>query len=125
MKKTMLILGMMFAGYLSYALIEMTDKFISLQTVFDVGIFVAIITCFVGLWKSKRWALWLGWALAGAALVWGGYLIHFVWTFWIFAAPTLTERILNVLHPRVSVFVLFPLTWLIYFTRPKVRALFV
>ncbi len=30
MKKTMLILGMAFAGYMGYALVEMTDRFVSL-----------------------------------------------------------------------------------------------
>ena len=124
MKKTMLMLGMAFAGYLGYALVEMTDRFLSFQTVLDAGIFIAIIACFVGLWKSKRWALWLSWGLAVAALVWGCYLIHFVWTFWIFESPTLMERIGNVLHPRVSVFVIFPVVWLLYFSHPKIRALF-
>jgi hypothetical protein len=77
-----------------------------------------------GTLEVKRWALWLSWVLAAAAFVWGSYLVHFVWTFWIFAAPTLMERIGNVLHPRVSVFVIFPAVWLFYFTRGKVRALF-
>lgn len=125
MKKTMLILGMAFAGYISYAFIEMTDRLVSIQTVVNVGIFIAMVACFAGLWRSKRWALWLSWVLALAAFVWGISLIHFVWTFWIFAAPTLMERIANVLHPRVSIFVIFPVAWLIYFTRPKVRALFI
>ena len=124
MKKTMFILGMAFSCYIGYALVDMTDKLVSLQAVLDAGIFLAIAACFVGLWRSKRWALRLSWVLAAAALVWGGYLIHFVWTFWLFSSPTLAERITNVLHPRVSVFVIFPAAWLIYFTRPKIRALF-
>jgi len=124
MKKIMFVLGMAFAGYISYALVDMTDRLVSFQTALDAAIFIAIIACFAGLWKSKRWALWLSWGLAAAALVWGCYLSHFVWTFWLFSAPTLTERITNVLHPRVSVFVIFPAVWLIYFTRSKVRALF-
>ncbi|MFH0985565.1 MAG: hypothetical protein V1882_08520 [Candidatus Omnitrophota bacterium] len=124
MKKVMFILGMAFAGYLCYALIEMTEKFFSFQTALDIVIFTSVIGCFIGLWKSKRWALWLSWVLAAAAFIWGCYLIHFVWTFWIFAAPTLMERIGNVLNPRVSVFVVFPAVWLFYFTRAKVRALF-
>ncbi len=125
MKKIMLISGMMFAGYLSYALVEMTDRLFSLQTALDAGILIAMVACFTGLWRSRRWALWLSWGLALAAFAWGCYLIYFVWTFWLFAAPTLTERIVNVLHPRVSVFVIFPVIWLIYFTRPKRRSLFV
>ena len=124
MKKTMLIFGMLFAGYIGYALVDMTDRLVSLRTGLNAGIFIAVVVCFVGLWKSKRWALWFSWGLALAALVWGCYLIHFVWTFWLFASPTLSERIANVLHPRVSVFVIFPVAWLIYFTRSKVRALF-
>jgi hypothetical protein len=109
---------------MGYALVDMTDRFVSLQALLDAGIFIMIITCFVGLWKSKRWALWLSWALAATALVWGCTLIHFAWTFWLFSEPTLTERIANVLHPRVSVFVIFPVAWLVYFTRPKIRTLF-
>lgn len=124
MKKIMLILGMAFAGYLGYALVDMTDWRDVAQGVLNAVIFMAIIACFAGLWRSKRWALWLSWGLAVAALGWGSYLIHFVWTFWIFSEPTLAERILNVLHPRVSVFVIFPVVWLIYSTRPKIRALF-
>jgi len=124
MKKIMLVLGMAFAGYMGYALVEMTDRFLSLQTAVDALIVIAGIVCFWGLWRSRRWALWLSLALALAAFVWGCYLVNFVWTFWLFNAPTLTEQILNVLHPRVSVFVVFPAAWLIYFSRPKVRALF-
>ena len=116
---------MAFAGYLSYALVEMTDRLLSLQAVLDAGILIAMGVCFTGLWRSRRWGLWLSWGLALAAFVWGCYLLYFVWTFWLFAAPTLTERILNVLHPRVSVFVIFPGVWLLYFTRPKARALLV
>lgn len=125
MKKAMFILGMAFAGYIGYALVDMTDRLASFQTVLDAVIFIASVACFAGLWRSKRWALWLSWALAAVALVWGCYLIHFVWTFWLFTAPTLAERIGNVLHPRVSVFVIFPVVWLLYFTRPKIRAMFV
>jgi len=124
MKKIMYILGIMFSGYLGYALVESTSQLVSLEGGIAAGVFTAMIGCFVGLWKARRWALWLSWALAVAALAWGGYLIHFVWTFWIFAAPTLKEQIVNVLNPRVSVFVIFPAVWLVYFTRPKVRALF-
>lgn len=124
MKKIMLVLGIVFAGYISYALVEMTDRLVSLQTVLDTGLFIAMVTCFIGLWRFKRWALRLSWVLAAAALVWGCYLVYFVWTFRLFAAPTLMERIINVLHPRVSVFVIFPAAWLIYFIRPKIRAMF-
>jgi hypothetical protein len=124
-KKIMFILGMAFAGYIGSALVEMTDRFLSLQTVLDAAIFIAVFICFAGLWRSRRWALWLSWGLAAAALALGGYLVHFSWTFWIFETPTLMERILSVLHPRVSVLVIFPVAWLIYFTRPKIRALFV
>ena len=125
MKKAMFVLGMAFAGYIGYALVEMTDHFVSLQTFIDVVTLGATVACFVGLWKSKRWALRLSWGLALAALAWGVYLIYFVWTFWLFEEPTLREQIANVLHPRVSIFVIFPAAWLIYFTRPKVRVLFV
>ena len=125
MKKVMFVLGMLFTGYIGYAMADMTDRFLSLQTALDIGVFGAASACFIGLWKSQRWALWLSWLLALAALVWGCYLVHFVWTFWIFTAPTLAERIVSVLHPRVSVFVIFPAVWLVYFTRPKIRTLFV
>ena len=99
MKKIMLVLGIVFAGYISYALVEMTDRLVSLQTVLDTGLFIAMVTCFIGLWRFKRWALRLSWVLAAAALVWGCYLVYFVWTFRLFAAPTLMERIVNVLRP--------------------------
>lgn len=123
-KKTMFVLGMAYSAYIGYALVDMTDRFASFQTMIDAVVFVAMIVCFIGLWRSKRWGLWLSWALAAAAFAWGCYLVHFVWTFWIFEEPTFKEQVLNVLHPRVSVFVFFPAVWLVYFTRPKVRALF-
>ena len=125
MRQIMLILGMLFACYIGYALVDMTSRFFSFQTVLDAWIFTSIIACFLGLWRLKRWALWLSWGLALAAFAWGCYLIHFVWTFWLFSSPTLMERIGNVLNPRVSVFVIFPILWLIYFTQPKTKAFFV
>ena len=124
MKKAMLILGMFFTCYIGYAMADMTQGLLTLQATIDVAILGAAIACFIGLWRSERWALWLSYGLAVAAFAWGCYLLHFVWTFWLFAAPTLMERITNVLHPRVSVFVIFPAAWLIYFIQPKVRALF-
>lgn len=122
--KVLIGLGMIFAVYTGLVLIEMTDEALSWQGFFDAGIFLATAFCFWGLWRSRAWALGLSYVLALAALAWGGFLVHFVLTFWIFDEPTVWESLVNVLHPRVSVFVLFPLIWLFYFSRAPVRAVF-
>lgn len=78
-----------------------------------------------GLWRLRRWALWLSWALAAAAFTVGAFGAHFAWTFHLFEEPTLWERVSDVvLNPTVMPFLVCPLIWLAYFTRPGVRAQF-
>ena len=122
--KVIMTLGMVFAAYAGYALVSMTDRLVSWGSLLDVVIFIAMILCFWGLCTLKRWAPLLSLVLALAALGWSFQLVRFVWTFWIFQEPTLLDRVANELHPRVSVFFLFPAFWLFYFTRPKIRAFF-
>lgn len=122
--KIFLGLGVAFALYMGYAMIEMTDGFWSWRSLFNAAVFIAAAVSFWGLWLAKRWGLWLSLALALGALVWGAFLLHFVWTFWIFDEPTFGEKLVSVLHPRVSIFVVFPVLWLLYFLRSRARAFF-
>ncbi len=116
-----IFLGVLFIGYACYALVMMNDKSLLGWNVLYASIFVATLFCAWGLSKSKPWALWLSLGLALAALGLGCDLAHFAWTFWIFEEPTLPKRILAVIHPRLSIFLIFPVAWLIYFTRLSFR----
>ena len=84
----------------------------------------AAVISFFGLWHLKRWALVLSRFVAVAAMGFGGYLVHFAWTFWIFQTPTLTDRILAVLRPQVSLLLIMPLLWLVLSFLPVVKKFF-
>ena len=122
--KVLILLGFAFGIYVCFALFAMEKSLASWWTVLSAAISLTLLICVGGLWKAKRWALKLSLVLALAALGLAAYLVHFVWTFWIFEKPTLLKRILDELHPRVSLFWIFPLVWLFYFTRPKVKEQF-
>ena len=78
-----------------------------------------------GMWRFRRWGLWLSWGLAAAALILGCYWAHFAWTFWLFKEPTMWERVGAVaLNPLILLWLGAPAAWLIYFTRPKIVARF-
>ena len=85
---------------------------------------VCVLLSGYGLWRMQKWALKLSWALAVWAFGFGCYIAHFRWTFWLFITPTFQDRLLAVLDPRASLFVVVPLFWMIYFTRPSTRRLF-
>ncbi len=122
--KLFIIAGLLFAGYVCYALVMMNDRGSAWWT-FSYGVIFSIcFFCFTGLWNGKSFAWKLSLGLALAALGLGFYFIHFGWTFWIFKQPTLIERFIAVLNPRIFIFTLFPLAWLAYFTKPDVRATF-
>ena len=122
--KTFVLLGAAFGGYVVYALVAITDRLLSWWTPLHAAISIALVICVWGLWKAKRWAWRLSLFLALAAFGFGCYVAHFVWTFWIFEKPTLLDRLLDELHPRVSVFWIFPVVWILYFTRRRVREQF-
>jgi hypothetical protein len=77
-----------------------------------------------GMWRFRRWALRLSWALAAAAFAVGCYWAHFAWTFWLFQEPTVWDRVRAVLNPLILLWLGGPLAWLVYFTRPAVTARF-
>ena len=77
-----------------------------------------------GLWRLRVWALKLSWALAVSAFAFGIYITHFRWTFWLFQTPSLSDRILAVLDPRGSLYLMAPALWLIYSCRHSVRLQF-
>ena len=117
-------LGGSFSFYALYCFWMMEDDKSALWGfAYGLGL-AAFIICVWGLLKYKKWALVLSYFLMLGALGFGAYIEHFIWTFWIFKEPTTLERILNVLHPKVSVFVAVPAFWLIFFTRPAQRNIF-
>lgn len=77
-----------------------------------------------GMWRLRRWALRLSWALAAAAFAVGCYWVHFAWTFWLFQEPTIWDRVRAVLNPLILLWLGAPTAWLVYFTRPMVTARF-
>lgn len=77
-----------------------------------------------GMWRLRRWALRLSWALAAAAFAVGCYWAHFAWTFWLFQEPTIWDRVRAVLNPLILLWLGAPAAWLVYFTRPMVTARF-
>ncbi|MBI4115490.1 MAG: hypothetical protein HY447_02835 [Candidatus Omnitrophica bacterium] len=119
--KILIFLGVLYSAYVCYALVNINEKLLSWWTLLDAAIFIALVTCVWGFWKSRPWAIPLSLVLALAGFGFGCYLAYFVWTFWLFEEPTLLDRIKNVLHPRVSVFLVFPVIWMIYFTRRALR----
>ncbi|OGX39122.1 MAG: hypothetical protein A3C53_06280 [Omnitrophica WOR_2 bacterium RIFCSPHIGHO2_02_FULL_68_15] len=81
---------------------------------------VGIGTGIRGLWRFRRWALYLSWMLAAAALAVGCYWAHFAWTFWLFTEPTPWDRVRAVLNPLILLWLGGPAAWLWYFTRRRV-----
>jgi len=109
-----------FGGLLWYQ-VEDRDVFAILLT---AACFLAAVVSFFGVWHGKRWAFVLSRFVAVVALGFGGYFAHFVWTFWLFQTPTLTDRILAVLRPQVSLFLIAPIVWLVLSFLPAVRTKF-
>ncbi|OGX07047.1 MAG: hypothetical protein A2Z88_03065 [Omnitrophica WOR_2 bacterium GWA2_47_8] len=114
-----------FGVYVFYCLlmIQLDDRDLPWMVV-DVLDFILFPICLWGLKSQKRWALRLSFLLAAQALALGITLVHFVWTFWIFEEPTLWERILSALHPRVSIFIIFPVVWFLFFAKKENREAF-
>ncbi|MFZ5802027.1 MAG: hypothetical protein ACOY3K_02795 [Candidatus Omnitrophota bacterium] len=72
-----------------------------------------------GMWQGRAVAKNLGRALALGAFGFGCWMAHFAWTFWIFKEPSLADRVLAVLHPRVLLFLVLPAAWLVWSFRRK------
>ena len=122
--KIIYLLGAAFSIYMFYALFAIHDQLLTWWNLLNIFLLILTLICAWGLWKKKSWALVLSFLLALGALGLGGYLVHFVWTFWIFEKPSLLDRVLSTLHPRVSVFVLFPILWFLFFNRKSVKGKF-
>ncbi len=91
------------------------------------GVATLALTAFTawGMWRLRRWALGLSWAIAAAAFTLGVFGARFAWTFQPFQEPTLWDRLMDVLlNPTVMPFLVCPIIWLAHFTRPRVRAQF-
>lgn len=120
-----IVVGFLFACCCCVILVLLNDPALPWLNFFYGILFSGVICCFVGLWHAKLWAWWLGLILAVAALALGLYFLNFAWTFWIFKEPSILDRIFAVLHPRVLIFTLFPLIWIGYFIRPRIKEHFI
>jgi len=116
--------GAVFASYVCYVLVMMNDPAVLLWNIAYGVLFVALWICVWGLLKLKKWAYYLSFAFVALGLGLGAYLLHFAWTFWLFKEPTLAEKLIAVLHPRISVFTAVPAVWLVYFFNSAVRRRF-
>ncbi|HRK62243.1 MAG TPA: hypothetical protein PLY88_06845 [Candidatus Omnitrophota bacterium] len=123
--KLVVSFGAVFASYVCYVLVMMNDPAVLSWNIAYGILFAALWICVWGLLRLKKWAYILSFVFAGLGLGLGAYLAHFAWTFWIFKEPTLAEKVLAVIHPRISVFTLAPALWLGYFLKSSVRARFV
>ena len=116
--------ALLFGCYVFYCLWMMHDEKNLLWMLIYTIEWIASIICILGLRRLNYYSLILSYLLMLGALGIGIYLVHFVWTFWIFEQPTVFRRIINALNPRVSVFIIFPVFWFIFFSRPHNRDLF-
>ena len=120
--RVMVAFGTVLGAYLGYLMTFESGE--APWVIAGVVAFIAVGSAAWGMWRFRRWGLWLGWAVALAALGLGCFGAWFSWDFWLTREPTLWDRLAAVSHPRVSLMVLYPSFWLIYFTRPQVRAQF-
>lgn len=120
----LILLGILFSGYVSYVLVMMNDHAVAGWNFFYGILFSVCMICGWGLWNGKAWSWMLGLILALAALGLGIYFAHFAWTFWIFKRPTLLDRINAVVNPHVLALTTIPAIWLFYFLKPDTRNFF-
>lgn len=127
MKKTKIMIGMfgilMLAETAWFLILMLQDH--AWVWIFGTCVYLLLlIASCAGMWKSKKWALYLSWFLASVAFGFGCYMAHFAWTFWLFKEPTLMERIRAVLHPSVSSYLAIPLLWFLFTLRHRFRSAF-
>jgi hypothetical protein len=113
--------GLLGSGSVAYLSLQDQDFVWGAPAVLFV---IGVLAAGHGLWRFRAWALKLSWALAGLALAFGIYIAHFRWTFWLFQDPNLWDRILSVLDPRGSLYVIIPLAWVFYSRQRFVRSQF-
>ena len=111
-------LGLLGSGAIAFLSLQDGDLVWGLPA---VVFFIAVLVSGFGLWRMRAWALKLSWVLSAAAVVFGCYIMHFRWTFWLFQQPTLSDKILAVLDPRSSLYLAVPILWLLYSVRAQVR----
>ncbi len=112
------LLGFLGSGAIAFLSLQDGDLVWGLPAVLFV---IAVLVSGFGLWRQRAWALKLSWVLAVSAFGFGCYIAHFRWTFWLFQQPTLKDKILAVLDPRASLYIVVPALWLLYSTRAQVR----
>ena len=76
----------------------------------------------LGMWRFKKWALQLSFSVIFFFLFLGCWLEYLVWDMRVlFPDTTLGGVLLELLNPRISMFVIIPIIWFSYFLRPSVR----
>lgn len=83
-----------------------------------------VALCAWGMWRRRRWALWLSRALAVAAFGLGCLASYFSWDFFLWTRPTLQQRMQAVLRPDVFLLLAVPLLWLLWSFRSDIRSQF-
>ena len=100
--RVLIILGVLLQTWVSYGVIVACFAATSgdrLQSAMIFGmLFIAIMFIFWGVWHLKRWAWWSSMTLM--VLLWPVYSLYSPWM------------------------VMFTFVWIIYFSRPRVRVLF-
>lgn len=92
-----------------------------------IGIFsVTILATAIGMWFLKRWALLLSFLIALIFFGFGCFGVWFGLYFYPNDLPPFSYRLWHaVASPFVLPFLVLPVLWIIYFTRPKVWNQFV
>jgi len=115
-----IVLGAVFGAYGAACLIAAsgangTSKLAGGFTLIAVG-------CTVwGMWRLQRWALQMSLVLALLALLLGCFLAWYMGNFGPFPSATPLDHSMFVAYP---LFLIFPIVWLIYFSRPGVKTRF-
>jgi len=125
-KKTRFIstAGCTLAGLLGVTILWNGDPGFSWWNVFFTGLGALAAISLYGMIRFRYWGLVLGNLLALAVFGFSLYAVHFAWTFWLFKEPAISDRILAIVHPRISMLYAGPLIWFLYFRRESVRCQF-
>ncbi|MBN1689030.1 MAG: hypothetical protein JW893_08025 [Candidatus Omnitrophica bacterium] len=84
-----------------------------------------MLVAVMGMWRLKQWALWTSLPVVLFFLGLGLWIEYIVWDMrFLFEDTTALGVFLEMLDPQVSLLVVIPLVWLIYFFRPAMRQRF-
>ena len=118
----LILLGTLFGSYGGFWLIFASGADLIWRTLGGLTLIASGLTA-RGMWRLRRWALRMSCVLAVLALLLGFYLFFVMskLNFELFPKATLLDKSMFVLWP---LFLIFPVIWLIYFTRSSVKGHF-